>query len=116
MKEIDQLRSCSGQETSSLESDGQKSVPIPGTEPQALDVVLTLEQGTAAQSGILLRSWMRPSQEGGEMSTQALLVDWQKSTLEVAFLTQPLLHLSAQKGRWNNESHTGCCPRAFSLV
>ena len=81
--EINQLREGTAVEAAVLEVSSSAAVAIPGTESQALDVSLTLESDSSSACGVLLRSWMRPSQEEGVIDTQALLIDWDKSTLEV---------------------------------
>lgn len=46
-------------------------------------VALTLRRGSARCAGVLLRAWLHTGPAGGAPAAAAVVVDWQRGTLEV---------------------------------
>ena len=81
-QELELLREGKPVSTAEIPCSCERGVPLDGSAEQALDVTLTLHRGNAAASGLLLRAWLREAQEGVPCA-EALLLDWEKSELQV---------------------------------
>ncbi|KAK9916361.1 hypothetical protein WJX75_001798 [Coccomyxa subellipsoidea] len=78
--EVNRLRQGECWRTSHLQIFPEEATPLEGVAGPALDIVISLERGTATAAGVLLRSW----NAGGEGSA-AILLDWERNVLEAIF-------------------------------
>jgi len=60
----------------------EQGVPLEGPGGEALDITLRLHRGTSTATGILLRGWLRTTQEGVPC-TEALVLNWETAQLQV---------------------------------
>ena len=86
-QELTLLRQGSPSSHPEILFDSKRGVPLDGSAEQALDVTVTLQRGDAAASGLLLRAWLREAQEGVPC-VEALILDWEKSELQVSASNQ----------------------------
>jgi hypothetical protein len=65
-----------------VEVSPDKGVPMESSGGEALDIALRLHRGSSASTGILLRAWLRTSQEGVPCA-EALVLNWETAELQV---------------------------------
>jgi hypothetical protein len=81
-EELLQLRAGDGKKRAELKVGSNKSVPLDGPGGEALDIRLRLHRGGSIASGILLRAWLKTSQEGVPCA-EALVINWEEAELQV---------------------------------
>lgn len=82
--ELTALRQEPSWRASDLQVSSMQSVAVQHVSGPSWCAKFTLERGDAAASGLLLRSWLHQGpEEGQQPCAAALLVNWDKSLLEV---------------------------------
>lgn len=81
---------------SDLQVSGGQSVAVQHVRGPSWFAEFTLRPGDASASGLLLRSWLYSGPEVSQACAAALLIDWNKSQLQVCFAmplhASPCLH------------------------
>lgn len=76
---------------SDLQVSSGQSVEVQHVRGPSWFAEFTLRRGDASASGLLLRSWLYSGPEVSQACAAALLIDWNKSQLQVCF-AMPLHH------------------------
>lgn len=84
-----QLRVGAAYRQTEVEVSSEKSVALDGPGGEALDIRLRLHRGGSTATGILLRAWLKTSQEGVPCA-EALVLNWETAELQVPDHLDPL--------------------------
>ncbi|KAK9839842.1 hypothetical protein WJX81_005428 [Elliptochloris bilobata] len=97
--ELAGLRQGKAFQSQHMELKAEQATPIERVRGPSLEVALTLRRGTARCAGVLLRAWLQQGPSGGAPSAAAVVVDWQRSVLEVVYPT--VLHADTLAFDWD---------------